>query len=114
MNRIDNLSAARSQITRLALDDGTIVTFTINFNATTERWSFDVEHEDFVTRGVAITTGPNILRAFRGTIPFGLACISTDSIDPTLVDDFETGRATLFLLDATEVDQVETTIMGAP
>ncbi len=114
MKRIDNLTDARSQITRIPLDDGTLVTFTVTFNATTERWYVDIEHEDFVTRGVAITVAPNILRAFRGTIPFGLACTTTDGVDPILIDDFISGRATLFVLNSTEVGEVETTIMGAP
>ncbi len=114
MKRIDNLTAARSQITRIPLPDGTLVTFTVNFNATTQRWMVDVLHEDFETRGVGIVVGPNILRAFRETIPFGLACTTTDGADPVLVDDFISGRATLFLLDSAEVGQVETTIMGAP
>ena len=116
MKRIDNLTSGRSQITRLALEDGTIVSFTVNFNALTERWAIDVEYttKNFITRGVGIATGPNFLRSFRRILPFGLACVTTDGVDPTLPDDFETGRATLFLLTEAEVDQVEITVMGAP
>lgn len=114
MNRIDNLTSARSQITRLPLADGTIVTLTVNYNPNTQRWMVDVLYGDFITRGVGITVGPNIFRAWRKILPFGLACTTTNGVDPVLVDDFESLRATLYLLDSDEVVGVEETIMGAP
>lgn len=116
MQKFDNLSDEAMQSAKLVMADGSVVTLTLRFNPALERWVFDISRNEFSLNGLNICVHPNLLRPWRNIIPFGLACTSTDGVDPTLISDFlptDTGDAhvVLYLLDSTEVEQVEETIL---
>jgi hypothetical protein len=110
MQKIDTLGKGAYQQTQIVLDDGTVATFTFRYLAAAQRWSFDVQHDDLILRGITLCLSPNILRAWRKTCRFGLACVSTDWIEPVSVEDFANGRVSVYVLDATETAEVETGI----
>lgn len=116
MQRVDNISNESIQSTKIVLADGSIVTLTLRFNPALERWVFDISRDDFSLQGLNMCLHPNLLRPWRNVIPFGLSCTSNDGIDPTLQDDFlpdsdGNSRAVLYVLDASEVQQVEEVVL---
>ncbi len=113
MQRITNLSDEASQLTKVVLADGSVATFEFIYNSAVERWMFNVSHPDIECDGMILCAGANVLRMFRNTIPFGLGCYSTDGADPFYIEDFASGRITLYVLDAPEVGFFETSVYGA-
>lgn len=113
MKLISNLSDEADQISKVVLADGSVVTFEFFYLAAIERWAFSVSHPDIECDGMILCCGANVLREFRNTIPFGLGCYSTDGADPFYIEDFASGRITLYVLDASEVQFFETSVYGA-
>jgi hypothetical protein len=113
MQQITNLSDEASQLTKVVLADGSVATFQFLYNAAVERWGFSVSHPDIECDGMILCAGANVLRMFRNTIPFGLGCYSTDGADPFYIEDFASGRITLYVLDESEVEFFETAVYGA-
>ncbi len=113
MKLISNLSNEASQLTKVVLADGSVATFSFVYNAAVERWAFSVSHPDIECDGMVLCAGANVLRMFRNKIPFGLGCYSTDGADPFYIEDFASGRITLYVLDEPEVEFFETAVYGA-
>lgn len=73
-----------------------------------QRWVIDFSYNGKEYNGIAISTAPNMLRQYRNEIPFGLCCICVNGLDPYGQNDFANQSANLYLLDSSDVAQVET------
>lgn len=113
MNLVDNLSDDASQLTRLALPDGSLVVLALVYQPATQRWTVSVTRNDFTVNNMNLCVHPNLLREWREVIPFGLAITSTDGGDPVLIDDFISGRIQLYVLTAADVIEIENNVFGA-
>ncbi len=109
---ISNLSDEADQISKVVLDDGSVAAFEFFYRPAIERWMMSVSHPDLVVNLINLCAGPNVLRSWRNVIPFGLACVSTDGADPFYIEDFASGRITLYVLNQAEVAAVEATVFG--
>ncbi len=112
MKLISNLSNEADQIAKVVLADGSVATFDFVYLPAIERWAFSVSHPDIDLGRAILCAGPNVLRSFKNVIPFGLGCYTTDGADPFYIEDFASGRVTLYVLDASEVGFFETAIFG--
>jgi hypothetical protein len=114
-NLINNLTNFADQLMTLQLADGTNATVELLYNGTTERWTMNVSYApaNFSVNGIGVCCYPNLLRQWRNLLPFGLACTSADQTDPVDVNDFYTGRVSLYVLTATDVQAIEETIFGS-
>lgn len=113
MNQIDNITDDASQVTSPVLDDGSVVTIALRFLPAIERWVMDVAYGEFTANNLAVVVSPNMLRQWSATLPFGLACLTSNGIDPINVDDFQNGNASLFVLTADEVATLEAEVFEA-
>ena len=113
MVALDNLSDSPNQKTSVTLDDGSTLALTFVFRPATQHWECDIVHPSITKNGMQLVVHPNQLRQFRSVIPFGLAIVSTDGADPAYIDDFTSGRVTVYVLNAQDVQDVETNILGA-
>lgn len=66
----------------------------------------------FTARNIRIVTSPNILHQFKNIIPFGMACFVDANAEPLLQDDFLSGRARFFILDADDVELYSEVLSG--
>lgn len=114
MKLINSLSDAADQLVTVTLDDGSNVQLEFIFRAGAQRWFLNVIHPALTLNGFGITQGPNILRQWRNLIPFGIAVQSVDLIDPIQSTDFQSGRVAVYVLNASEVKQVEQTVFAPP
>lgn len=112
MQEITNLSDEADQLTKIVLNDGSVAVFEFIYLPAIERWVFSVSHPTIEVDRLILCTGPNILRDYRNVISFGLACYSTDGADPFYIEDFESGRITLYVLNADEVAYFEASIFN--
>lgn len=112
MKKIDNLSDSASQVTHVVLDDGTVVDITLTYRPTIQRWQLDINHPRLVMNGKILCSHPNLLRQFRHTAGFGLACVVDDGTEAVFIDDFATGRAVLYLLGPSDIDYIESNVFA--
>ncbi len=112
MTRIDNITDQASQRTQPVLADGSVLTIDLLYNGATQHWSMTIQHTLLATASLNVCAFPNILREWRNLIAFGIACITTTGQDPTSVDDFINGVASLYLLDEADVLAAEDQIFG--
>ena len=117
MIEITNVSDDAHQKTSLALADGTMVIMTFDFLPRIQKWVMGVTRDTFIYNGITLCYHPNLLRSFRRSISFGIACVPVDGVDPFDINDFASGRVKLYLLDNTEenaeVDGIEANIYQA-
>jgi hypothetical protein len=113
MKRIENIGSEANQKTTIALDDGSILTLNLRYLPAVQRWMMDVTHEDIILLGLNLCLHPNIIRPWRNTARFGIACVASDGVDPISVQDFLSERVSLYVLNAEEVRSVEMDIFGS-
>jgi len=68
-------------------------------------WFMSVEWEGFELNGVRVTKSPNMLEQYRNIIPFGISC-NVSGGEPTIGNDFSSGRAVLVVLTELETELV--------
>jgi hypothetical protein len=83
------------------------VNMTLRFMPRIQRWVMGLAYGDVSIQGIAIVTSLNLLRPWKNTIPFGIACVTTDSLDPYQINSFSDEIANLYLLDVTDVETIE-------
>lgn len=83
------------------------ITVILQFLPRIQQWVMDVSYGSFQAQGISVVAGLNIMRQWRNIIPFGISCVCPDGLDPYQISDFSDQRATLFLLDADDVAQIE-------
>lgn len=71
----------------------------INYNTSRQGWFLDLVSENFKIYGIRITSIPNILRQWRNKLGFGISVSCENNSEPFFLEDFNTGRAKMFLLE---------------
>jgi hypothetical protein len=112
MNKIDNITADPNQTTKLVLADGSIVVLSLVYFPSIQRWMASIIYGTFQVNNINVSVNPNFMREWRNIIPFGLACFTTDGIDPVYLEDFQDEKASLYLLDEADVLDIEATVLG--
>lgn len=94
---------------KLTLDSGAFVDFYLRYVDNQRGWVYSMTYgTSFAIYNRRIVTSQNMLRAFQNIIPFGLACATKDGYEPVLQTDFSLKRAQLYLLNSSDVQQMET------
>lgn len=105
MYRIQNLTTNAKQKQVLVLPDGSQILFTLHFSALQLCWICPtIQYRDWILNGLKITSNANMLYQYRNEIPFGLACFTESSREPTFIEDFATGASRLYILTTDEVE----------
>lgn len=112
--QITNLTNFADQVTQLQLTDGTIATMELIYQGAAERWIMNVSYGTFTANGIGVCTYPNMLRQWKEILPFGIAFVTADQTDPFDINDFSTGRVTVYLLNSTDISTIETEVFGGP
>lgn len=106
---LNKITAEAQQKFFLTGNVGQRIIMKLRYMPTQMLWLMDIEYGDFKTNGIAVTSSPNMLRNYKDLIPFGLACVTGDGLDPYYIDDFSSGRSAMYLLNAADVIEVEKT-----
>jgi hypothetical protein len=107
MNKINSLTGDANQSMTLKLEDGTFVNFTLSYFSSQDGWYYSLSYGNFSLSNRRLVVNPNLLRAYRNILPFGIACNTTDGYEPIFQNDFSSGRASFFLLNSSDVIAVE-------
>lgn len=94
----------------MVLDDGTRVNMSLSFWPSQQGWFYSLVYGDFEVNNRRIVNSPNLLRQFRSIIPFGICCTIIDGYEPVYQNDFTAGRASLYVLNSSDILLTETLI----
>lgn len=119
MKRITEISNDARQSLTPQLSDNDNFVLNLNYSEQNLGWYFDIIYGDklnLVNR--RITISPNLLRAYKNNIPFGLACLPINADlsfakEPFFIDDFTSNRAALYILTFEELESFEESIFTA-
>lgn len=112
MNSIDSITADYRQKFKFLVENGEQVEFRLYYYITQHSWFYDFTYKNYTCNCQRVTLSPNSLRHLKNIIPFGIAFISDDKVEPILIDDFSSGRVKMYVLNADEVQEVEDNIYG--
>lgn len=114
MKTLTGLTDQANQQMSIVLPDGTPVTLIMNFYPQQNAWFFDLAWQGiaapFTLLGCQMVTSPNLLRQYRRLLTFGLAVFTIDNVEAETQTAFIDGTATLVLLDAADVIEIETAV----
>jgi len=110
MKQITNISNDANQTLTAVLDDGSKLFITLNYKSNQQGWFYSMKYGTFILNNRRLVLSPNLLRQFRGIISFGIACNVNDGYEPVYIEDFSTGRVSLYVLDSTDIATAETVI----
>lgn len=112
MQIIGSISESSNQLIKPRLEDGSIINLELKYFPAIQRWIINVTHETFTVNGINLCSSFNILRQWKNVIPFGIACLTIDTADPIFIDDFISGRASIFILNEEEIQLFEDYVYG--
>lgn len=109
---IDKLTDTPIQTFIVPLETREQVQFKMYFSPTQLSWYFDFTYNDSEYNGHKLVLGRNILRNYKNIIPFGLAVQAEKGIEPYKIDDFSSGRVKLYILEETDVLEIERNVFN--
>lgn len=99
-------SQPKQQMT-FVLDDGSTVALFMEYRTQQLGWFADIAWQDtWEVTGLRLTASPNLLQKWQNLVPFGLSILTKNDVEPLNVDDFSDGTATVYLLNADDVQAV--------
>lgn len=103
MKLLDKLTDSPIQRYTVVTETGDQIALELRYLPTQQSWMASVSWNNFYLNGINLTVSPNILYGFENILPFGFAVTSNDSLDPTYIDDFTTGRIKVYVLTADDI-----------
>lgn len=87
-----------------------VIYFTLSFRPRVRSWFLDIKLGNYAVNGFKLLRGPNVFRQYRNTFGFGITIATTDMSEPAMINDFSSGRVTMYLLTGGECDSIESLI----
>ena len=107
MKQLTGLTAAPNQTFSHPLPDGETVFFSLRYAPSSQMFFLSLEVGEFEAKNIRLCNNANILRQYKNILNFGLFVEVSDGYEPFLINDFVSGRCTLNVLTAEEVEQLE-------
>lgn len=112
MYRVQGITAFPKQKQTVILPNGNKAQLYLEYSDQQLGWFLDLTYGSFQLKSKRIVNVPNILHQFSNILPFGIGCFQDDGQDPTLLQDFSSGRSKLYILDQSEVLEFERYLNG--
>lgn len=103
MNKIQGITDNGNQVFTLLLPGGGTCSINLFYKPLQIGWYVAVKYQSFAVNVIRVGASLNLLDQFSNLIPFGLACFTTQGQDPFFQQDFQSGNATLCLLDSNDL-----------
>lgn len=110
---IPTITSAPKQQMTIPLPDGSSFFMALEYKEQQLGWFITtLTYKTFTVNNIRIVNSPNILSQYKNLITFGLACFVEKDQEPTLVEDFETERAALWVMDSVDLASYEALLSG--
>lgn len=111
MKLLNKLTASPSQLYNIVTELGDQFILELRFLPALQMWVINITWGTFELNGCSLVISPNLLHNYSNNLPFGLMVTSTDSIEPSYLDDFTTQRIKLYILTPSDITQLETALI---
>jgi hypothetical protein len=112
MTTIQGITDAAKQQIRLVLPAGGSAYLFLEYSQQQLCWFYSISWEGKAIGSMKLVPHPNALNQWRHVAGFGLLVLTEDNAEITQIEDFVNGTASLYLLDAEDVAEVASTILG--
>lgn len=110
MKYINAISDDANQKMTVSMEDGSKAVLELTYKENQRGWFMSISWGSFSIKNMRLVTSPNILRKFRNFLTFGICITTTDMLEPINIDDFSTGRASMYTLNAADIIEAESVI----
>lgn len=110
MRQIPALTDSPYQQGTFILENGQPLQMTLWYSYNQQGWYYSFTYQSYTINNRRVVNSANMLRQIRNIIPFGIACLVTDLYEPVFINDFSSGRVTLYTLNPTDVALVESNL----
>jgi hypothetical protein len=113
---IENWTSNALQQQGITLSDGSVLQLEIYFREQQQGWfitSLTWSATGFTVTGLRVTNNINILQQWKNILPFGLACVTSDGVEPSNIQDFSSGNSVLYVLEIADLQALETALESA-
>lgn len=112
MRQITSITNSSKQQMTLVLENNEAVDFYLYYLPRQQSWFFNFTYNNLTVKCSRVVLTPNALRQFKHIIPFGIAFIADDEVEPFALDDFSSGRVGFYVLNSDDVSTVESEIFN--
>jgi len=112
MKQVTVIGPENNQVFTMNTEDGKTVYFLLKYKENQSGWFITIECDNFMVNNLRVVTSGNMLHQFRNIITFGLRIDCEGDSEPALRDDFSSKRATMYLLNSSEVEAFSEVISG--
>ena len=112
MQKITSITSRAKQKFSLVLENNETVEFLLYYLPRQQGWFYDFTYNNLTVKSSRAILTPNALRQFKNIIPFGIAFIGDGYVEPFAIDDFSSGRISLYVLNKDEVQQIESEVFN--
>jgi hypothetical protein len=102
MKQLTNITSDALQRHALIIGEKTAI-LTLKFIESSQIWVFDIEYEGFTKYGFKLSLGVQHLNNYNWIFDFVILDTSNSGIDPFKLDDFESGRIELYMLEQNDL-----------
>lgn len=103
--RIDNIDDDPHQRHTILFGESEVV-LSLRFHPTVEIWTIDVTYGGRQAMGYKLSVGVLHMRSRNFPFDFIVADNTGQGLDPLRLDDFVTGRCSLYMLDASDMEAI--------
>lgn len=113
MKLLDKLTENPQQTYTVVTEDGDRFTLSLRFLPSQSAWEVSVVWGAVTISGISLVFSPNLLYSYKNILPFGLMVVANDSIEPSYLDDFTSGRVQLYVMIKSDIEALEEAIQIA-
>lgn len=106
MKIITGITNQAKQTLTITLADGSSVAMSLEYRPQQLGWFANFQLGSWVVLGLRLTASPNILSKWQLLVPFGIAILTRNNVEPLNANDFVNGTATVYLLDQADIQSV--------
>ena len=107
MVKIDTLTSSPLQKLSLRLEDGKLLKLTLKYSYTQSGWFYSLVYGSYSLNNRRLVNSLNILDILKNILPFGIVCSVPDKYEPVFVDDFVSGRVSLYIANSEDLQVIE-------
>lgn len=107
MKQITEFTADARQHHTIVTEGNETIDFTLYYAPRSQAWYFNLVYGDLKIYGNQMVNGYRLLRQWKNFIDFDFTILSVDGVDPFQLTDFAMGRTNVFLLNSTDIENIE-------
>lgn len=112
MQQITSITNSPNQRMTLVLENNETIDFRLYYLPRMQSWFYDLTYNELAVNCSRVMLTPNSMRQFKKIIPFGIAFSAEGDVQPFDINDFSSGRVSMYILNSDEVKQVESEIFN--